>query len=63
MRLMDSTLLIHLPKQLLNEVKEAAKQEGFSAGDFARQSLKRNLSLYAAQREALRQSAKPSLGF
>jgi hypothetical protein len=63
MRVMDSTLLIHLPKQLLHDVKEAAKQEGFSAGDFTRQSLKRNLSLYAAQREALRQSVKPSLGF
>jgi len=63
MKLMDSTLLVHLPKALLEEIKETAKSEGFSAGDFARQSLKRNLAIYAAQREALRFVPKPSLGF
>ena len=63
MKLMDSTLLVHLPKSLLQEVKEMAKQEGFSAGDFARQSLKRNLALYAAQHDAIRRIAKPSFGF
>jgi len=63
MRLMDTTFLLHLPTQLLNDVKHIARANGFSAGDFCRQSIKRNLAAYRAHEELTKTAAKPQLGF
>ena len=63
MRLMDKTFLIHLPTDLLADVKRIARANGFSAGDFCRQSLKRNIAAYAAHDELTKRVAMPTLGF